>query len=110
MEPIFPNAVNYLSNINITSSDKLDIIAKELISDEGKYERASQSLRRRFSRGADYVEGVDRSDRETKIKRETFGGKYKYFVEGSDGSWNQPDERIWVVAMYALWQSSKKDK
>ncbi|KKQ24698.1 MAG: hypothetical protein US39_C0014G0025 [Microgenomates group bacterium GW2011_GWC1_37_12b] len=35
------------------------------------------------------------------------GGKFKYYIEGADGSWNEPDERIWVVAMYALWQKTK---
>jgi hypothetical protein len=104
----FPNTAKHLSDLDLASADKLDIIAKELIGDELKYERASQALRRRFSRGAKIVEGIDRGERKTRIKREKHGGKYKYFIEGTDGSWNEPQERIWVVAMYALWQASKK--
>ena len=60
-----------------------------------------------FVRGAEIVEGLDRGGRTTKIKREQAGGKYKYTVLGADGNWFEPEERIWVVAMYALWQSSK---
>lgn len=105
---VFPNTSKYLESIDITKADKLDIIAKELMADFQKYERASQALRKRFSRGAGEIEALDRGGRKTKIRREKFGGKYKYFIEGSDGNWNQPDERIWVVAMYALWQASKK--
>lgn len=108
MNSVFPNATSYLSTINLSSADKLDVIAKNLLSDEEIYERASQALRRRFSRGAQQVEGIDRGGKRTRIKRERLGGKYKYYIEGSDGSWNEPDERIWVVAMYALWQVSKK--
>ena len=108
MKSSFPKAAQYLDNIDAATADKLDVIAKELISDEEKYERPSQALRRRFSRGAGMVEGMDRRGRKTRIKRETFGGKYKYFIEGADGNWAEPDERIWIVAMYALWQASKK--
>ena len=78
-----------------------------LFKDEIAYERASQALRRRFVRGAEFVQGVDRGGRITRIKRERVGGKYKYFLEGLDGGWNSPDERIWIVAMYALWQKNK---
>lgn len=108
MESVFPKASQYLSNIDLSQADKLDIIAKKLLSGEDIYERASQALRRRFSRGAEEVQGVDRYDRKTKIKRVSHGKKYKYFIKGGDGDWNEPDERIWVVAMYALWQTSKK--
>ena len=71
------------------------------------YERASQALRRRFVRGAETVQGIDRGGRLMKIKRDKEGGTYKYFVEGGNGSWSHPEERIWVVAMYCLWQDSK---
>ncbi|MBU0569221.1 hypothetical protein KKB40_00375 [Patescibacteria group bacterium] len=107
MDSIFPNTAGYLNTLNLEVSDKLDLVAKELLTDEAKYERASQALRRRFSRGAEIVDGVDREGRGTKIRREGSKGKYRYFIEGTDGNWNQPDERIWVVAMYALWQASK---
>ena len=103
----FPNTKTYLDSLDITKADSLDIVAKELLYDEVKYERASQALRRRFVRGAEIVEGVDRNGRNTRIKREKLGGKYNYFLEGQNGTWNEPDERIWVVAMYALWQSTK---
>ena len=104
----FPKTKSYLESIELASSDKLDKITQELLYDEVKYERASQALRRRFSRGAGVVDGIDRGGVGTKIKRERVVGKYKYFVQGQDGSWNTPEERIWVVSMYALWQKSKE--
>jgi len=103
----FPKALRYLNGIDISKADGLDKVAKDLIYDEVKYERASQALRRRFVRGAEIVEGIDRGVRATKIKRDQAGGKYKYSVLGADGNWFEPEERVWVVAMYALWQSSK---
>ncbi len=109
MDSIFPNTAGYLNSLNLETADRLDIITKELLYDEIKYERASQALRRRFSRGADSVEAIDRNKRATKIRREGDKGKYKYFLKGENGDWFQPDERIWVVAMYALWQVSKKN-
>ena len=104
----FPKTKSYLESINLQIADNLDKIVQELIYNEEKYERASQALRRRFVRGADTVEAIDRGGRKTRIKREGSLGKYRYFVEGADGNWNEPEERIWIVAMYALWQSSKK--
>jgi hypothetical protein len=103
----FPKATGYLATINTDSADALDKKAKTLLEDETVYERASQALRRRFVRGAMEVEGVDRGGRITKIKREKEGGLYKYFIQGADGNWFEPEERIWVVAMYALWQETK---
>jgi hypothetical protein len=107
MNNTFPKATQYLNSINPDKADNLDKMAKKLVDDLSSYERASQALRRRFVRGALIVEGIDRGGRITKIKRDKDGGIFKYFIEGSDKSWSQPDERIWVVAMYALWQSSK---
>lgn len=101
---VFPNAHGHLQHINIEEADELDKIAHTLLNDPVKYERASQALRRRFVRGAQIVGGVDREGRETHIRREKQKGTYVYFIEGSDGSWSTPEERIWVVAMYALWQ------
>ncbi len=103
----FPKSKSYLDSLDISNADRLDIVARELVNDDDRYERASQALRRRFVRGAEEVEGVDRGGRKTKIRREKQGGKYKYYVMGHDGSWNEPEERIWVVAMYALWQATK---
>ncbi|MFV1917676.1 MAG: hypothetical protein ACC618_04330 [Patescibacteria group bacterium] len=103
----FIKAKEHLESIDLASCDPLDKKAHELMNDGEAYERASQSLRRRFSRGAKEVTGVDRGGNRTKVKREKVGGKYKYLVMGSDGNWNEPEERIWVVAMYALWQATK---
>jgi hypothetical protein len=104
----FPNTNSYLGSLDLASADNLDKKAHELLNDEAAYERASQALRRRFVRGADTVVGIDRGGKKTNIKREEKAkGKYDYFVQGQDGSWNKPDERIWVVAMYALWQKNK---
>ena len=103
----FNKTLSYISSLDITSSDKLDQTVSKLLNDEVAYEKASQALRRRFVRGAEVVKAIDREGRLTKIKREKVGGKYKYLVEGMDGSWNSPDERIWIVAMYALWQGNK---
>ena len=103
----FTKAKAYLSALDSAKADPLDRKAKELIEDGVAYERASQALRRKFSRGAVNVESVDRGGRETSIKREKVGGKYRYMIQGADGNWFEPDERIWVVSMYALWQDSK---
>lgn len=102
----FSKSLSYLQNLDQTMMDPLDKISIELLQDPVKYERASQALRRRFVRGASLVPAIDRNNRTTSIKRERSGGTYIYFVQGIDGSWTSPDERIWVVAMYALWQSS----
>ncbi len=104
----FAKSADYLNSIDLASADPLDKKAHELLKDEDAYERASQALRRRFSRGASVVQGLDRGGRLTQIKREKIGGKYKYAIEGEDGSWNTPEERIWVVSMYGLWQDSKE--
>lgn len=103
----FPKTRNYLKNINIAVSDDLDRTALKLLNDEVSYEKASQALRRRFVRGATEVEGVDRGSRFTKIKRQGTNGKYDYYLLGTDGKWAKPEERIWIVAMYALWQNKK---
>lgn len=103
----FLEAHSHLQNLDLASADELDKIAYYLMQDEGRYERASQALRRRFVRGASIVPGIDRGGRSTRIKREKVGGTYTYYIEGRDGSWSTPEERIWVVAMYALWQSKK---
>jgi hypothetical protein len=103
----FDKSLAFLNTLDISSADPLEALAKKLLEDEDSYERASQALRRRFSRGASEVEGMDRNERLTKIRRDKKGGKYKYFIMGKDGMWTSPDERIWVVAMYALWQNNK---
>lgn len=103
----FSKAKGYLSGLNMETADPLDKKAFMLLSDELLYEKASQALRRRFSRGATEVEGVDRGGRRTKIKRERYGGLFEYYIQGTDGNWFKPDERIWVVASYALWQDTK---
>jgi hypothetical protein len=102
---VFQNAQSYLHQTDLTNADQLDSIAKQLLDDPVVYERASQALRRRFVRGAAMVPGIDRGGRATRIRREKQSGGYVYFIEGTDGSWTTPEERIWVVAMYALWQS-----
>ncbi len=108
MQSYFTKSTDYLNSIDLNSADPLDKKAFELIKNEDAYERASQALRRRFSRGAKIVEGLDRGGRLTQIKRDKVGGKYRYLIGGEDGSWNTPEERIWVVSMYGLWQDSKE--
>lgn len=100
----FPHAVSYIKTLDVSSSDELDKVAAHLLQDPEAYERASQALRRRFVRGAEVVDAIDRGGRSSRIKREKSGGVYRYFIEGADGSWTEPEERIWVVAMYGLWQ------
>lgn len=107
MITFFAKAGGYLQSLNMETADSLDKKAFALLEDELAYEKASQALRRRFSRGAKEVEGVDRGGRRTLIKRERVGGLYEYFIQGADGNWFRPDERIWVVASYALWQDTK---
>jgi hypothetical protein len=103
----FPKATSYLSSLDIEHADGLDKMASKLVNDLAAYERASQALRRRFVRGSMEVEGIDRGGRITKIRRDKDGGVFKYYIKGIDESWTEPEERIWVVAMYALWQASK---
>lgn len=104
MRDFFQKTTVYLSSLDLGSADPLEQKANALLSDESVYERASQALRRRFSRGAQEVDGIDRGGRATKIQRDKIGGKYEYKVMGTDGNWSTPEERIWVVSMYALWQ------
>jgi len=104
----FKKTTAYLKNLDPSLSDPLDFKAKELIENPSAYEKASQALRRRFVRGALEVEAVDRGGRLTRIKREKIKGKYTYFILGANGNWYVPEERIWVVAMYALWQDFKR--
>ena len=108
MPNYFKKAESYVSSLDMNTADSLDRKAHQLLNDEAAYERASQSLRRRFVRGATQVEGIDRSGRSAFIKREIKGAKFKYMVQGADGNWFEPDERIWVVSMYACWQDSKR--
>lgn len=103
----FPKTQRHIESLDLTTGDALDRKVSELLKDEAAYERASQALRRRFVRGAVEVPGMDRGDRATKIKRVAAGGKYKYLLQGADGNWVEPDERIWIVAMYGLWQDGK---
>lgn len=105
----FPNTIDYLNNIDLAQADPLDKKAYELITDENKYERASQALRRRFSRGALEVQGIDRENRLTNITRQGANAHYNYSIQGKNGEWHTPDERIWVVAMYALWQDGNRN-
>jgi hypothetical protein len=108
LNSFFAKTHRYLSTLDLEKADPLDKKVSELINNENTYEKASQALRRRFVRGSQIVDGVDRGGRKTRIRREEKGGKYRYLLEGLDGSWNEPEERIWIVAMYALWQGSKK--
>jgi len=108
MKDYFYKTKAYLATLNLSSADILDRKANALLNDGKAYEKASQALRRRFVRGAREVTGIDRGGRTTRIKREKAGGKFKYFVEGQNGAWFEPDERIWAVAMYGLWQDSKE--
>lgn len=103
----FHNALDYLNNLDLDQADPLDKKAYELIADEDKYERASQALRRRFSRGAAEVQGIDREGRATNITRAGANAHYSYSLQGTNGQWHTPEERIWIVAMYALWQDGK---
>lgn len=105
---LFPKTSSYLQTIDVNIAEPLDKVAKALLNDEIAYEKASQALRRRFARGAEFVEAIDRGTRIARIKRLKLGGKYRYYIEGEDGSWNEPEERIWVVAMYALWQKNTR--
>ena len=103
----FPKTFKYVDSLDVSYCDLLDKTAKDFFNDENYYDRAAQAIRRRFVRGAEFVYGIDRGNKRTKIKRVSDGGKFRYFIEGNDGNWSQPDERIWVVAMYALRQKTK---
>jgi len=34
-------------------------------------------------------------------------GKRKYLVEGTDGQWHEPEEKVWAMAMFELGRSNK---
>lgn len=108
MSNAFPKTLNYINSLDMDHADEIDKVTKVLLENENSYEKASQSLRRRFVRGAETIHGIDRGSRKTKIKRVGENGKYRYFIEGTDGSWSEPQERIWVVSMFALWQKNKR--
>jgi hypothetical protein len=110
MESTFPKSSKYINSIDMAYADELDKITKTLLQDQYIYEKASQSLRRRFVRGSEYVFGIDRGNRKTRIKRVGENGKFRYFIEGVDGKWSEPQERIWVVSMFALWQKNKSHR
>ncbi len=108
MHNTFPKTSSYINSLDLSHLDPIDLTVKNLLEDESVYERASQSLRRRFVRGSEWVYAYDRGGIKTKIKRVGDNGKYRYFVQGKDGSWSEPQERIWIVAMFALWQKNKR--
>lgn len=105
----FPKTIDYLNNIDLAQADPLDKKAYELITDEDKYERASQALRRRFSRGASEVQGIDRGGRMVNITRNGANAHYNYSLQDNKGQWHTPEERIWIVSMYALWQDNNRN-
>ena len=81
----FAKTTDYLNSLDLTSVDPLDKKAHELVNDEEAYERASQALRRRYSRGANEVQGVDRGGRLTKILSERSGGNENTPVKKTQG-------------------------
>ncbi|HJZ04441.1 hypothetical protein A2634_03065 [Candidatus Amesbacteria bacterium RIFCSPHIGHO2_01_FULL_48_32] len=105
----FPKAQNYLDTVDWMRADELDRIARELLNDGAFFERVDDVLGRKFRHGKTETTGMDRDGRLAKIRRETLQGKwFRYMIEGANGQWYEPEEKIWVLAMVELFRRRKK--
>ena len=97
-----PKSAAYLKSIDITKADPLDQLAWELLNDVHRWELVTKSINDRFIKGMETIPGVDRGGRITKIRRVMKPDGRHYLIQGRDGSWTEPDEKVWVWAMVEL--------
>ena len=101
-----PKAYAYLKNLNMDGADPIDKSAWEIINDVRRWELVTKSINDRFITGVPVIQGVDRGGRLTKIKRVLRNDGRHYLIQGVDGSWSEPDEKVWVWAMVELQRKS----
>lgn len=104
----FPRAMEYVRTLDWHRADELDTIVKELVEDEINRNRVRKALDERFNKGAEYVPGIDRGGRLTRIKRSDDNGRKRYLIEGIHGDWHEPEERVWPMAMMELYRLKRK--
>ncbi len=101
----FPSAVKYLESLP-EKTDPLDIVAWDLLCRRKVMERAAAAMEKKFEKGAEFVNGVDRGGRKTRIKKD---GDL-FLIEGADGGWYQVAESVWVWAMVEVEKLLRKKK
>ena len=101
-----PKAYAYLKNLNMDGADPIDKSAWELVNDVRKWELVTKSINDRFITGVPTIPGIDRGGRLTKIKRVLRNDGRHYLIAGVDGSWSEPEEKVWVWAMVELQRKS----
>lgn len=98
---IFKRASEYVDKLSGTG-DALDRMVAKLVRSYQDANRVRKALDERFNKGALFVVGIDRGGGLTKIKRVGPEGRRRYLIEGKDGSWYEPEEKIWAMAMFEL--------
>ena len=87
--------------------DDLDRMVVGLVKSYQDANRVRKAMDERFNKGAEFVVGVDRGGRLVRIKRIQERMKRRYLVEGLDGSWHEPEEKVWEMAMFELGRRKK---
>lgn len=82
--------------------DELDGMVARLVGSYLDANRVRKAMDERFNKGAEFVVGIDRGGRLVRIKRIQERMKRRYLVEGRDGSWHEPEEKVWAMAMFEL--------
>ncbi len=101
-----PKTYAYLKGLNIDGADPIDKAAWELVNDVRRWELVTKSINDRFITGVPIIGGIDRGGRLTKIKRVLRNDGRHYLIQGVDGSWSEPEEKVWVWAMVELQRKS----
>ena len=105
----FPKARDHVNKLDLSRADELDRIVKELLDDGVLYEKTDDVLGRKFRHGKDTAAGMDRDGRTALIRRENVNGRwFRYLIQGANGVWYEPEEKIWVLAMVELARRRKK--
>lgn len=100
---VFHKTKKYLMGLT-KGGDELDKMVARLVASYQDANRVRKALDERFNKGAQMVPGVDRGGRKTKIRRVGGIGARKYLIEGSDGKWYEPEEKVWAYAMFELYR------
>ncbi len=80
----------------------MDKMVRRLVQSYGDANRVRKAMDERFNKGVRVVPAIDRNGRVTKIRRVGDLGKRRYQIEGTDGSWYEPEEKVWALAMFEL--------
>ena len=87
--------------------DDLDQMVAKLVNNYLDANRVRKAMDERFNKGAEFAVGIDRGGRLVRIKRVQERMKRRYLVEGQDGSWHEPEEKVWALAMFELGRRKK---